>query len=793
MVYDIKRVAILGAGVMGSGIAAHLANAGVPSLLYDIVPADAGDDPASRNSLAVKGIEVVQKIKPPAFYNKRDADLITPCNYEDHADRLAECDLIIEVVVELLPIKQKVFTWVADNRRPGSIVASNTSGISLAAMGEGMTEEMRQHFLVTHFFNPVRYMRLLELVRGEDTLDAVADAIATFGESVLGKGIVWGKDTPNFVANRIGVYGMGSVFRHMIRYNMPVKAVDTIFGPNMGRAKSAVFRTADLVGLDTLAHVFDNVYESATDDEDRDAFVVPDFLRQLISEGRLGSKGGGGFYKKDKVDGKKVILELNLDTLEYQPSEKVRFNSIGKSRGKPTAGLKIKSLVSFDDDAAKLAWDVLADTSIYSAHRVGEIADDIVQIDRGMKWGFGWDLGPFETWDAIGVRESVERMKAEGRAVPAWVEAMLEAGRESFYARDASGTLTYWTPAGEAAVLERSPNHFFVADSKAQGGELRRNASASLHDMGDGVLLLEFHSKMNALDNMIFDLYNEGLDLLERGEFDGLVVGNQDGKAFSAGANLMGVLMLSMGKKWDELEGMVQQMQDTLMRAKYSPRPVVTAPYGLVLGGGAEVAMQSSATQAGGDLWMGLVEIGVGVIPAGGGCKELVVRYLGDTPAGVAYDPNPYVQTIFRHVGMAEITGSAEEARSWGYLRPTDRLTLDPDRLLADAKKLARGLADAGYAPPRRRTVKLPGPTGRAAIENFLYSMKEGAYVSEHDVLIGTKLAHILCGGDIPWGTRVTEQDLLDLERETFLSLCGEPKTLARIQHMLQKGKPLRN
>lgn len=793
MVQPIQRVAILGAGVMGSGIAAHLANAGVPSLLFDMVPRDAGAAPAARNALALKGIEVVKKMKPPAFYTAADARLITPCNYDDHADLLKTCDLIIEVVVELLPIKQKVFTWVAEHRAPGSVVTSNTSGISLAAMTQGMSEEMRQHFLVTHFFNPVRYMRLLELVKTDETLPEVAERLSKFGENVLGKGIIWGKDTPNFVANRIGVYGMASVFRHMQAFGMGVKEIDTVFGPAMGRAKSAVFRTGDLVGLDTLAHVFDNVYEGAPHDEEREAFAVPAFLKQLIAENRLGDKTGGGFYRKAPGGGKKDIQELDFATMGYRASPDIKHATVGKAKGKDTPEAKVAAYIAGDDPAAKIAWAVLADTAIYSANRIPEIADDILQIDRGMKWGFGWDLGPFETWDAMGVRSSVARMKAEGRTVPAWVEAMLDGGRESFYARNAAGDLTMWSYEGREVVVERSPRHLLLGDLHAKGKEVFRNAGASLFDLGDGVLGLEFHTKMNSLDGLVFKMYEEALDKLDAGAFETLVVGNQDGKAFSAGANVMMVLMAAMAKKWADLERDIRGMQDILMRAKYHSKPVVTAPYGLVLGGGAEVAMHSAATQAGGDLWMGLVEVGVGLIPAGGGCKEMLVRYLGDIPAGTEYDPNPFVQAIFKHVAMGEVTGSAEEARAWGMLRPTDKITMDPDALIHDAKRTALGLAFGGYKAPRQRKVKVPGPTGRGALENFLYGMKEGGFISEHDMLIGKKLGHVLCGGDVPWGTERSEQDILDLEREAFLSLAGEAKTQARIQHMLQKGKPLRN
>ncbi|TNE89142.1 MAG: 3-hydroxyacyl-CoA dehydrogenase/enoyl-CoA hydratase family protein [Deltaproteobacteria bacterium] len=791
MAKQIRRVAVLGAGVMGSGIAAHLANAGIDSLLYDIVPPDArdSDDPKARNAFALKGIETAVKIKPAAFMRKSDAKRITPCNYDDHADLLKTCDWVVEVVVERLDIKNKVFDWVEANAAPDAVISSNTSGIPLAEMAAQMSEGLRKRFLITHFFNPVRYMRLLELVAGPDTDPEIVARVADFGERKLGKGIVYGKDTPNFVANRIGTFGIGATFQRMVEHGATVPEVDAVFGPAMGRPKSAVFRTADLVGIDTLAHVFGNVLTGAPNDERLDAFEVPAFVQKLIDAGAVGAKAGAGFYKKEGRN----ILALDLETGEYGPSEKVRYPSLGAAKKAGSPGKAVKAVCAGDDKAAKLAWDVTADTLIYSANRIPEIADDVVNIDRGMRWGFGWDLGPFETWDALGVRESVERMQSEGRTVPQWVLDMLEAGRESFYVRDDSGSMTFWQHGGGAAKVPTSDRWFFISDAKANGSEIERNASASLHDMGDGVLLLEFHSKMNALDNLINDMANKGMDMLDEGRFDALVVGNQDPKAFCAGANILAIVMAAAQQQWDQIDGQVNDLQQLLQRFKYSDKPVVTAPHGLALGGGCEVAMQSAATVASGELYMGLVEVGVGLIPAGGGCKELLSRYLGDIPAGVDYDPIPFISSIFTHVGMAQVTSSAEEARQWGYLRPTDKVVLDIDARLQVAKQTARGLADGGYQAPRQRKFKLPGKSGLAAVELVLYGMKEGGYASEHDAKIGAKLGHVLTGGDIPAGTWRTEQDILDLEREVFLSLCGEPLTQARIQHMLTTGKPLRN
>jgi 3-hydroxyacyl-CoA dehydrogenase len=791
MAHTIRRVAVLGAGVMGTGIATHLANAGVESLLFDITP-EGAEDP---RVLARKGIAAALKSKPPALFAPERAGLVKPCCFDLDAELLASCDWIVEVVVERLDIKEKVFKWVADNRRPGSIVSSNTSGISLAAMAETMPEEMRRHFLVTHFFNPVRYMRLLELVTGPDTDPEVTASIAAFGERALGKGIVYAKDTPNFIANRIGTYGMGAAMRAMADSDLTIEAVDAIFGPAMGRPSSAVFKTGDIVGIDTLVHVFRNVYDNAPEDPERDVFQLPEWVHTLVASGGLGRKSGGGFYKRTKgPDGRKVDLTLDTATGEYRPKDKPRFGSLGKARGEDDPRRAVATVVYADDIAAQVAWRCTADTLIYAAANIPGIADDVVNVDRAMRWGFGWDIGPFETWDAIGVERSVARMKEEGRAIPAWVEAMLAAGRTSFYARDDAGRMTAWGIDGQAHPVPGSPGRVMVADLKAGGAAVvYRNGSSTLVDMGDGALLLEFHSKMNALDELIFENLEKGLDMLDEGKFEAMVIGNQGGKAFCAGANVLMILMHAMQQNWSAIDEGLVRLQAALQRAKYSTRPVVTAPYSLTLGGGAEVAMHSSATRAGGELYMGLVEVGVGLIPGGGGCKEVVMRYCGDLPQDANYDSTPLVQKAFERIGLAKVTSSVEEARAWGYLRKTDSVTMDIDALLGDAKALALGLAASGYQPPPKRTAKLPGPGGRSAIELFLHQMHDGGYATEHDVTVGKKLAWVLTGGDIPAGTVVTEDRMLELEREAFLSLCGDAKSVARMQHFLQKGKPLRN
>ena len=785
---EIRKVAVLGAGVMGAGIAAHLANAGVESLLYDIVPKE-GD----RNALARKGIETARAARPAAFFVPDLARLVTPLTFEDHADRLKEADWIVEVVVERMDVKQKVYAWVAEHRREGSIVSSNTSGLSLREMAAAMPDEMRRRFLVTHFFNPVRYMRLLEIV-GHDDLDR--DALATivdFAERRLGKGVVFAKDTPNFIANRIGTYGLASVFRHMD--GMTVEQVDAVFGPPMGRPKSAVFRTIDLVGLDVLAHTFDTVHEGCPQDEERDAFVVPATVKTLIAAGRLGEKSGEGFYKKVKTaDGKSDILVYDFATGAYRAKEKVRYASIGKARGIDEPAKAMKVLVSGDDDASKLAWAVTADTLLYCARRIPEIADDVLNVDRAMRWGFAWELGPFESWDALGVPESVARMEAEGRTVPRWVKTMLDRGRTSFYARDERGARTYWDPVSESERrLDTSADRIELSTLRVADKVIAYNASASLFDLGDGVGCLEFHSKMNSLDDLILELYEKTLDRLDAGELVALVIGNQGGRAFSAGANVLGIAMAAMQKEWDAIESAVARLQRLAQRARYSRRPVVTAPYGLTLGGGAEVAMHGSATRAGGELYIGLVEVGMGLVPAGGGCKELLMRHAGAFPQDVAYDPNPFVQKVFERIGLAKVATSAEEARAWGFLRPTDAVTMDPDRLVADAKRTALALVASDFQPLAPRTARVPGRSGIAAIELFLYQIHEGGFATDHDLVVGTQLAHVLTGGDVPAGTIATEDRLLELEREAFLHLCGTEATLARIQNFLQTGKILRN
>lgn len=777
MTRRIEKVAVLGAGVMGSGIAAHLANAGIKSLMYDLERPDASH-------------AAMLKHKPAPLFHKDLARMIETCSFAADSARMAECDWIVEVVTERLDIKLKVFENVRKHARPDAIVTSNTSGIPIAAMTEGAPEAFKRNFFVTHFFNPVRYMKLLEMVAGPDTDPELFEWFKVFGERTLGKGIVVGKDTPNFVANRIGVFGMMALLHKVQKAGFGVAQVDAVFGKPMGRPKSAVFRTADVVGLDTLAHVADNCYRSLPGDPNRDLFLLPDFLKNLIARGALGDKTGGGFYKKATVSGKKAILALNLATGEYEDQGKPRFDCVGNVRDIEDPRDRCAALLADSEDVARFAWDVTADTLLYSASLIGEIADDIVNIDNGLKWGFGWGAGPFELWDAMGIESSVARMRAEGRTIPPVVETAVAAG--GWYRREA-GVTSYLDVTGdkERHPVPKPAGAIYLRDVKDRGGVIDDGPSAAILDLGDGVLGLEFHSKMNTIDNFLIESYNKALDLLDS-DWQALVVANE-GDNFSVGANVMLVAMAASMQQWGQIDDLVKSLQDTCMRAKHNRKPVVTAPHQMALGGGAEMTMHSSFTQATGELYIGQVEVGVGLLPAAGGCKELIFRHVGSIPEGVDIDTSPFVQRVFQLVGMAQVATSAGEARAYGFLRPGDGISLNRDLQIHDAKQAALGMVRCGWRCQPQRTVKLPGRTGVAALESFMWGMKGGGQISDYDMHVGLKIAHVLCGGDIPFGGEVTEQQLLDLEREAFLSLCGEQKTMDRIQHMLRFNKPLRN
>lgn len=788
---SIRSAAVIGSGVMGSGIAAHLANAGIPVYLLDIVPFNPGpkdnvEDPAFRNRIATANKEAMKKANPSPIFSARELDLITVGNTTDHLGYLANVDLIVEVVPENMKIKQDTFAKIEANANPNAIIASNTSGLSIEGMLEGRSENFRKNFLVTHFFNPVRYMKLLELVEGKDTDPEVTKTVTKFGSEVLGKGIVFGKDTTNFIANRIGVHGMMTIMHAMDKFEMTPEGVDVVFGKAMGRPGSAVFRTADLVGLDTFTHVAKNCYDTLTEDEEREIFDVPSFMAELVAKGWTGQKAGQGFYKKTREG----IQTLDLKTLEYRPQVKATFDSISKAKGSPAQRIR-KVVVEGTDQAAAFAREVTLRSLAYTARRLGEISDDILNIDRGLRWGFNWDLGPFQTWDALGVKWAYDAMKEAGIAVPAWIDTMVANGVETFYKWEGA-TEYYYDPtsSGYKAIetTEREVNVDFLkkSDKKVFG-----NASASLHDMGDGVALLEFHTKMNAIDPDLIEMMHKSIDEVEA-NWEGLVIGN-DSTNFSAGANLLLVLMNAQGGKWDDIESMVSSFQNANQRMRYSWKPVVAAPAGLTLGGGAEVTLGANAVQANGELYMGLVEVGVGLIPGGGGNLQLMRNVFGAFAGDKEFDPFQFIKKVFMSIGMGAVAKSAEEAREMGFLSQTDRITMNRDYLHYDAKQAVLGLAKSAFRPPRETKFRLPGPDGAATIDMMLYSMEANGQISAHDRLIGKTLANVLCGGQTSPGVLVDEQTLLDLEREAFMKLCGEPKSQERMQYMLMNNKPLRN
>jgi 3-hydroxyacyl-CoA dehydrogenase len=793
----IRKVAVLGSGVMGSGIAAHVANAGIPVLMLDMVPPKVGpgDNPASkafRNKFALAGLANLRKLRPAPLYTLAALDLIEVGNFDDDLARIADCDWVVEVVKEDLPVKQALFARVEPHLKPGSVISSNTSGLSVKGMLEGRGPAFRKNFLVTHFFNPVRYMKLLELVAGPDTDPAVLARMARFGEETLGKGIVWAKDSTNFIANRIGTYGMLRVLRDMQKAELTVEEVDKIFGPPMGRPKSAVFRTADIVGLDTFAHVAQNCYDTLTGDEERETFRLPEFVQKMISAGMLGDKSGQGFYKKVKgKDGESEILAIDLATLTYRPQAKVRFDSLGAAKGIDDAGERVRTVMTGTDKAARFAERVTLDTLAYASRRIPEIADDLVNIDRALRWGFGWDLGPFQVWDAYGVRAGVQRMKELGLQPAPWVEQMLASGRESFYAVAGTQDTAWDVRSKEVLTVPENPRTLRVEHLRRKNKRLDGNDSASLWDLGDGALLLEFHTKMNTIDDGIVAMMSRALDRAESSA-KGLVIGN-DGANFSAGANIMALLMAIKSDDLASVEKLVADFQSVNQRLRYSPIPVVAAPFGLTLGGGAEVTMAANAVQAAAELYMGLVEVGVGLIPGGGGNLMLLRNLYGPFATDRDFDPLPFLKKLFLTIGTGKVVTSAEEAREAGLLSRHDGISLNRDFLISDAKARLLGMADSGFRPPRPTHFRLSGRSGAATIDMMLYDMETNNQISAYDRHIGQKLGHVLTGGDVSAFTPVSEERLLELEREAFLSLCGEEKTQERIASMLETGKPLRN
>jgi len=802
MVRKIRTAAVIGSGVMGGGIAALLAGAGVKTLLLDIVPFDLKDDekdnPVARNRIAQAGLDTVRMSRPALLMQQKDADLITIGNLEDDFDKLADCDWIVEVVVENLKIKQDLFKRIEPVRKVGSIISSNTSGIPLKAMSEGLNEEFRQHFLGTHFFNPVRYMKLLEIIPGEQTLPEILDFMADFGERVLGKGIVWAKDTPNFVGNRIGVQGIVKAMQLMLEDGLTIPEVDALFGPAMGRPKTAMFKTSDLVGLDTLGHVASNTYDLVVDDEARDSFKMPAFVTEMIEKGLLGKKSQAVFYKTDLTpEWKKIRKVIDPATLEYAEYAKPDLPCLAAAKAAKSLPEKMQAVVYGDDKGAKFAWMTVAHNLIYAANRIPEISDTIVEIDNAMKWGFNFEMGPFETWDAIGLEKSVAKMEADGLAVPENVKALLAAGHTSFYKTEGGKIAFYDFASSSYKDMVVSDNIVSLAGLKAADNVVKTCGSATLVDIGDNVFCLEFHTKMNAINGEIVDFMAEGLDYVDANGA-GLVIGNQAGGmpgAFSAGGDLAFMAGLAKEGKYTEIDAFLKKAQNGMQKTRYASFPVVAAPYGMTLGGGCEVCLGcADKIVAHADLYMGLVEIGVGLLPGGGGCLNLWKKMTADIPEPVTdVDLAKYFIPTFMAIGMAKVSMSAAEARANGFLGPQDRIIFNRDYLVGEAKKEVLKMVDEGYAPPVKRKIKAFGAAAQGMINAELFNMQSAQYVSEYDVFLAKRIAYVISGGDIRTNSLIDEEVILNLEREAFVDFWKEEKTVARVEHMLTTGKPLRN
>jgi len=802
---DIRKVAVLGAGTMGARLAAHLANASVPCLLLDIVPKELTpdeqakgltlDSPPVRNRLARAGLDAALKSRPAAFFVPEAARLITLGNFADDLGQLKDCDWIIEAVMEDLAVKRTLLEKIQTVRFPGAIVSSNTSGLSISSIAAGFDEEFRQHLLGAHFFNPPRYLHLLEIIPTPQTLPEVVNAISHFGDQVLGKGIVVAKDTPNFIANRIGTFTTLTALRMMEEDSYTIEEIDTLTGPVLGMPKSATFRTLDIVGLDVLAHVVKNLRETLPQDECHALFQVPGFMEQMLQRRLLGDKTGQGFYKKikGKSGDDSEILTLDLATFEYRARQRASFPSLELARNIEDLRERVKILFQAPDRAGQFYRKLFSDAFHYAAMRVPEIADDIVAIDNALKWGFGWEMGPFELWDARGVELIAEDWAKAKRPIPPLVEKLRAAGGKSFYVQE-DGTTTYFDMAsGGHRPLPELPGVILLPALKARKKEVRKNAGASLIDLGDGVLCLEFHSKMNTVGGDTIQMVHAGLKALGE-KFDAMVIGNQ-GPNFCVGANLMLVLTAIQEGDWDEVNLAVRAFQNANMALKYAPKPVVVAPFGLTLGGGTELCLHTTRVRAAAETYMGLVEAGVGLIPAGGGTKEMLLRALDGVPADPEADPFTYVKEVFLNIGMAKVSTSGEEARRLRYLTPQDSISMNRDRQIADAKQMALDLVRLGYRPGRPRTdIRALGQPAFTKMKLGLHLMRRAEYISDYDVVVATQLAKVLSGGgEFTSPQLVSEQYLLDLEREAFLSLCGQKKTVERIQFTLKRGKPLRN
>ena len=831
----IEKVAVLGAGTMGARIAAHLANAGVPCYLLDIVPAELTPeekakgvtllDHGVRNRIVRAGLDAARKARPAAFFTPSHARLITIGNFEDNLAWCAEADWIIEAVAENLDIKRKLLARVQLSRKPGTIVTTNTSGLPIRVIAEGSSDDFQQHWAGTHFFNPPRYMKLVEVIPGPKTRPEVLETLSDFCDRRLGKGVVIAKDCPNFIANRIGTFSMLNVLRLMTELEMTVEEVDACTGPAVGWPKSATFRTADIVGLDVLIHVVRNIYENIPDDESREIYRVPPLIEEMAKRGWLGEKSGQGFYKRVKKDAERETLSLDWQKMDYRPRQKARFGSIEAGKGIEDTQERLRALLApvfagqGADKASKFLWGAISEMCLYAARRVPEIADSIVDVDRAMRWGFAWEFGPFEIWDAVGLATMTKQLEKEGKPLPPLVSQLLSAGHKSFY-HYAHGHASFFDlkSAGYAPVAE--PEGILILKSlKERSKEIEKNAGASLIDLGDGVVCCEFHSKMNAIGADLILMLHAGLKRL-RTDFDAMVIANQAAN-FSVGANLMMLLMYAQEQEWDDIHMAVRQFQNVNLALKYAPKPVVAAPQGMALGGGCEISLHAARIHAAAEAYVGLVETGVGLIPAGGGTKEMLIRAneragLSCVAAGFSPPSSSSVaapapeldmdlfhalKPVFENIAMAKVGTSAEESRELGYLRREDLLSMNRDRLVADAKQTALALARAGYTPLAPSTsegsaktqIRVLGEQFLAGAKLAIHMMLRGEYISEYDAVVARKLANVLAGGALSAPQFVPEQYVLDLEREAFVSLCAEPKTQQRIAHTLKTGKPLRN
>ena len=801
MTRRIKKVAIVGSGIMGSGIACHFANIGVEVLLLDIVPRELNDkekakglsleDRVVRNRLVNTALKTSLKSKPSPIYSQKFAERISTGNIEDDLHKIKEVDWVMEVVVERLDIKQQVFEKIEKFRTPGTLITSNTSGIPIKFMNEGRSDDFQKHFAVTHFFNPPRYLKLFEVVPGPKCSQEVTDFLMMYGDKFLGKTAVLAKDTPAFIGNRIGIFGIMSLFHVVKEMGLTIEEVDKLTGPVIGRPKSATFRTIDVVGLDTLVHTANGVKDNCPNDEMRDQFVIPDFVNTMMENNWLGSKTKQGFYKMTKnANGKKEILSLDLNTLEYRAKKSAKFETLELTKKIDHVTDRFKVLVAGKDKAGEFYRKSFAAMFAYVQNRIPEISDELYRIDDGLRAGFGWEHGPFEIWDAIGVAQGVEMMKAENKEPAAWVTEMLANGVTSFYSVKEGATLYYDIPA-KSYLKKPGQDSFIILDNIRKTNEVWKNSGAVIEDIGDGILNLEFQSKMNTIGADVLTAINKAIDMAET-NYQGLVVGNQAAN-FSVGANIGMIFMMAVEQEYDELNYAIKYFQDTMMRMRYSSIPTIAAPHGMALGGGCEISLHADKVVAAAETYMGLVEFGVGVIPGGGGSKEMALRasdlfHKGDVQLNV-------LQEHFLTIGMAKVATSGYEAFDLGLLQKgKDVIVVNKERQIAQAKQHALLMAEAGYSqPPARKDVLV---LGKQALGMFLVgtdSMQASHYISDHDKKIANKLAYVMAGGDLSEPTKVTEQYLLDIEREAFLSLTTERKTLERIQHMLKTGKPLRN